>query len=66
MFFFDVLVVVRVLACVAAGPRTRLNPLYSPFVRFRASATQAKKSLIIFLERGVQEEEEEEEKDIRY
>ena len=31
------------IACVAAGPRTRLNHLYSPLYRmFRASATQAK------------------------
>ena len=30
------------VACVAAGPRTRLNPLYSIYRRFRASATQAK------------------------
>ena len=28
----------QLIACVAAGPRTRLNPLY----RFRASATQAR------------------------
>ena len=41
------LISLEILACVAAGPRTRtrLNHLYSLYRRFRVSATQARKSL---------------------
>ena len=34
------------IACVAADPRTRLNPLCSIYRRFRASATQAKLDIV--------------------
>ena len=58
-FFSDFLVSdfsTLLLACVAAGPRTRLNHLYSPYAlyrRFRASAMQANSyQLVTLLKHG--------------